>query len=337
MNCPSISIIIPTYNVAPYIRKCLESIAAQIYKGPIECLIIDDCGTDNSILIAEEFIKDYNSINHKSSTINFKIIHREKNGGLSAARNTGIREAKGDYIAFLDSDDFVTPDAYSKLLDAFGNEKDLAFTEGLIYKYENGQASVFVKDWDTKQAIYIEPQEFCINKILQKTSHPAWNKLFRSDVIKEIMFREGKKNEDTLYMYDLSKVIEGRGLVCKVIPEYIYYYRMRDDGICRSDPRLFDRDIFENLLTISIECKDSHPELSEKLYSMYVCMLFEFLNATISVKKLDLHYTYAKEKYQRVPFTRICRSFNKQQSGRALFAWFAPELWKAWLRFRIKS
>ena len=80
----NISIIIPTYNVQDYIAKCLESIATQTYTDGVECLVIDDCGTDNSIAIAEQFIANY------SGPISFQIIHHEQNKGVSAARNTGI-------------------------------------------------------------------------------------------------------------------------------------------------------------------------------------------------------------------------------------------------------
>ena len=93
-----VSIIIPIYNVAPYIKRCLQSVADQTYKD-IECILIDDCGSDNSINLAKEFIYDY------KGNILFTILHHEENKGLSAARNTGLRYAKGEYVYFLDSDD----------------------------------------------------------------------------------------------------------------------------------------------------------------------------------------------------------------------------------------
>ena len=91
-----VSIIIPTYNVESYIKECLDSVAAQTYCGAMECVIVDDCGKDGSIEIAKEFIANY------YGDIDFRIIHRKKNGGLSAARNSGIEEVSGDYIFFLD-------------------------------------------------------------------------------------------------------------------------------------------------------------------------------------------------------------------------------------------
>ena len=93
-----ISIIIPVYNVENFIRRCLESVANQVYPN-IEVILIDDASPDKSIDIAKEFINTY-----KYSNI-FKIIIHEQNRGLSAARNTGIKNSTGDYLYFLDSDD----------------------------------------------------------------------------------------------------------------------------------------------------------------------------------------------------------------------------------------
>ena len=104
-----ISIVVPVYNVEAYIEDCLKSVAAQTYKGEIECIIINDCTPDNSCAVIEHFVKEYNG------PIEFKLLHHTVNRGLSAARNTGIDVATGDYIYFLDSDDEITPDCLEHL------------------------------------------------------------------------------------------------------------------------------------------------------------------------------------------------------------------------------
>lgn len=93
-SCVLVSIIIPVYNVAPYIEDCLRSVMRQTYAGPMECLIVDDCGTDESIHIAERLITEYNG------PIHFDILHHNHNRGLSAARNTGIENAVGGGISY---------------------------------------------------------------------------------------------------------------------------------------------------------------------------------------------------------------------------------------------
>lgn len=121
-----VSIIIPTYNVAPYIIECLESVASQTYQGVIECIVVDDCGTDESIPLAQEFIDSYNG------NIKFRICHREKNGGLSAARNSGLFEAKGEFVYFLDSDDYITPNCIESLVEVAKHFPKVEIVQGGI-------------------------------------------------------------------------------------------------------------------------------------------------------------------------------------------------------------
>ena len=97
-----VSIIIPVFKAKDFIIDCLKAVSSQTFTGSIECLLIDDCGGDNSIVLAEEYIAscDYN--------IDFVVLRQEYNQGPSAARNRGIREAKGEYVFFLDADDVIS-------------------------------------------------------------------------------------------------------------------------------------------------------------------------------------------------------------------------------------
>ena len=106
-----VSIIIPIYNVEPYILECLESVANQTIADKLECILVDDCGTDNSVSVAESFLKSY------SGGIHFELLHHQKNGGLSAARNTGVHAAHGEYLYFLDSDDMIIPRCMERLVE----------------------------------------------------------------------------------------------------------------------------------------------------------------------------------------------------------------------------
>ena len=102
-----VSIIIPVYNVAPYIIRCLDSIYNQSYPN-LEVIIIDDCGTDNSMAIIDSYLtSDQHDIT--------RIIHHHKNQGLSIARNTGINNANGEYLYFIDSDDYITSNCIKTL------------------------------------------------------------------------------------------------------------------------------------------------------------------------------------------------------------------------------
>ena len=112
-----LSVIVPFYHVEGYIEACLSR-AAQLDAGECEVLLVDDCGTDGSSAIAERFAREY---------ANFRVIRREKNGGLSAARNTGLAQARGEYVYFLDSDDLPQPqELYALACSAHERELDVA-------------------------------------------------------------------------------------------------------------------------------------------------------------------------------------------------------------------
>lgn len=233
----NISIIIPTYNVAPYIRKCLESVAAQTFTGSMECLIVDDCGSDNSIQLAEEFIIEY------SGPIDFQIIHHEYNKGLSAARNTGIRNATGDYLYFLDSDDWIYPNCievmYKKVMEYpdvqcvfAGADVDegyefMDYTKKVLPKYANNPQWI-------KSAM--------LNGFF--LSMTAWNRLIRRDMIlkNKAFFVEGIIHEDEVWNVLLSHYIHCAGFcLCNT-----YYYRLRKTGIIGSSMDSSNRSEFES-------------------------------------------------------------------------------------------
>ena len=104
-----ISIIVPIYNVEPYIERCLRSVMIQTYSN-IECILVDDCTLDNSMKICDCLLGNY------IGPIEFKVLHHDHNRGLSAARNTGTDAATGEYIFYLDSDDEITPDSISLMV-----------------------------------------------------------------------------------------------------------------------------------------------------------------------------------------------------------------------------
>ena len=158
-----VSIIIPVYNVEQYIGNCLRSVMRQTYKGPMECLIIDDCGTDDSIAIAEGVIREYNdnaNVNLNANLdlevnatldfiggggIRFEILHHERNRGLSAARNTGTEAATGDYILYIDSAQSETYRHAAKIIKNTLSFKDapfrymLLYTTGILSKFRIGR------------------------------------------------------------------------------------------------------------------------------------------------------------------------------------------------------
>ena len=212
-----VSIIIPIYNVQNYIIECLKSVSMQTYTGKMECLLIDDCGTDNSIKISNEFISFY------KGNISFHIIHHKENRGLSASRNTGINAAKGKYIFFLDSDDWLYPECIKSLVNAIETEEDIDYAIG-NYNYDSKTIFPPLK---LETGIYK-------NNILElytqeKFYMMAWNKLYKTSFIKKhsLTFKERLLHEDELWSFCCACHTHK----IAVINKETLYYRIREGSI----------------------------------------------------------------------------------------------------------
>ena len=168
MYNPKISIIVPVYNVSQYITKCLDSIYGQTYKN-IELILVDDCGSDDSMTIVQDYLASHVSIDAH-------IISHKKNRGLSAGRNSGMEKASGEYVYFLDSDDYITSDCIEALVKPLNNKKyDVVVGD---YQYSNGE----------KSDLKLHNEELSGQQILDSYANGlwyvmAWNKLCRKDFL----------------------------------------------------------------------------------------------------------------------------------------------------------
>ena len=189
------------YVCAPISSATVSSVAAQTYTGDMECILVDDCGTDNSMQIVREWIKRY------CGPIHFQLTGHQTNRGLSAARNTGIVVAQGDYIFFLDSDDAITPDCIDTLILIAEKYPEAEFVQGNTVR---GTGNVM-----HSSRYRCEVPEYCADKdqlialILSKTLICAWNKLIKRSFLidKQVFFAEGLLHEDLLWSYNLAKKV----------------------------------------------------------------------------------------------------------------------------------
>lgn len=209
-----ISVIIPIYNVKDYVLGCLQSVANQTKKNGIECILVDDHGTDNSMEIAEEFVSLYNGI------IDFRIYHHDKNKGLSAARNSGIREANGKYLYFLDSDDTIYPNCLNIMFDA-AEKYDADLVQG-SYASDVPYVEQFSKQ---SLPLFSDNHPFIKKTLLNYDVNPvmAQNRLVKKSIIvkNNLFFKEGIIHEDQYWTFFLAKVINR---ICFIKGE-TYYYR----------------------------------------------------------------------------------------------------------------
>lgn len=218
-----ISIVIPLYNVEKYIKECLHSILEQSNCANIQAIIIDDGSQDDSALFALEYVKKYPTI--------FEYYKKE-NGGLSDARNFGVNFAKGDYLMFLDSDDYLKKDACQII----ANIIDSTNADLILFNYiqfdENNQGIVMMID---------EPCGFINKKQYLLCPPTAWNKVIKTKMYKEnhVLFPEGLWYEDRATTGSYVNYVES----IYYVNEPLYYYRQRISSIMNQkqySPKMMD-------------------------------------------------------------------------------------------------
>lgn len=222
----SVSIIVPVYNVSKYIVRCLDSVSNQTYKGTIECILVDDCGSDNSLGVCEEYVKNYRG------QIKYKIVRREKNGGLSAARNSGIKVAKGDYLYFLDSDDEIPCNAMELLAAEVEKHPGIDVVMGFMEdekKSDYYDISCFKDHQFTDDYLWIQYNSLKIGKNIPVN---ACNKLIKHQFILDnnLYFMEKIIHEDNQWFFFVIKNVRLWAFVFS--PTYIRYYN--DGSIMRT-------------------------------------------------------------------------------------------------------
>ena len=208
-----LSIIVPVYNVQDYLGKCLDSILCQI-TDEIECILIDDGSTDNSGKICDEYNEKYSSI---------ITIHKE-NGGLSSARNEGLKYAKGKYITFIDSDDRIAENSMQEIIKwSKESETDLCFMQTIKF-YPNGETEDLGEKIRRRDFLDKEKEKIC--KILsKKPKYPgsAWGKLYKRGFLEKdgLVFPNDKRySEDLGFVRDC--IINAKTIEALDVPFYEY-------------------------------------------------------------------------------------------------------------------
>lgn len=245
-----VSIIIPVFNVEPYIEKCLLSVVNQTYNN-IEVLLIDDCGTDNSVAVAENFIR--NLTDQKT----FKLIYHEHNRGLSAARNTGIAHATGEYIYFLDSDDELIESCIEKLVSAAQIYKP----DFLVADYKTSGASRLYPPLNLDEGI-IDSNEIILRSYISRDWYMmAVNKLMKSVFILEndLYFKEGIVHEDDLWSF----MVACKANSLYVLKDKTYIYVIRKGSITQS-PTLHNLESRAKIISGMVHFVKGNLELAER-------------------------------------------------------------------------
>ena len=231
-----ISVIIPIYNVEKYLKRCIESVIKQTYSD-LEIILVDDGSQDGCAKICDEYKKKDERI----------IVIHKKNGGLSDARNVGLKVATGEIISYIDSDDYLDLDMYEKMIKAMEEKNADIVVCGTNIDYEDGHTKVKCekeeKSFNREEAL-IELNSF------KSFDMAVWNKLYKREVVDKIEFPVGKKSEDYFVMYQYF----ARAKKVVIINQAKYHYFQRSNSISRG----------KNVTHDYIEGSKSQKEFFEK-------------------------------------------------------------------------
>lgn len=317
-----ISIIVPIYNVEKYLKRCVESLLNQDYRD-IEIILVDDGSPDNSGKICEEYAKSDSRI---------KVIHK-KNGGLSDARNTGVQEAEGDYILFVDADDTLNKSACKELVEIICkyNADIVCFNLNLIDEEVNKKIKGKYFNYDDNfQCIKMTYIDTIKNNILRKfIRYEAPSKIYKKEIVEKIKFPIGVFAEDFAVFYKFLK--EAQNII--YYNRNLYNYYQRSSSIMGKKSEKLYIDVYNAEKEYYKEVKELNigSELLKKAENNFFKTLVKTLakinknsnaDLIINLEKdfgqinykyltLDMKCIYLIFKYNRTLFSKIMRLFKK--------------------------
>lgn len=310
-----VSVIVPIYNVEDYLKECITSLVNQTYKH-LEILLIDDGSTDNSGKMADKIA---------GSDDRIKVIH-QKNGGLSAARNTGIENCKGDYICFVDSDDYVKKSYVEELLNAcIENKTDMAIC--MFFGVQNGKELFSESDGSSE---IITPKQACM-RTLDNPYIVSWNKIYKRDIFDDIRFPEGRLHEDVATTYKCywksNRIV--------VINKELYGYRVNDSGIMRTKYSSKRYDELKAVREAINFFSDKDEDVCKKYYLMFFIRSISHLRRTAMNPQLKKEY-YKKLQKDAINIADVYKNKygNSMKLRRLIFGIYHPSLYKQIMKLR---
>lgn len=281
---PLISVIVPIYNVEKYLARCVDSIVNQTYKN-LEIILIDDGSPDRCPQMCDDYAE-------KESRI--KVVHK-KNGGLSDARNAGMAVATGEYISFIDSDDYVSDDFFECLLDVMNKENSDIVECSVVKFYEDNRFDEFSDDLSVKT---YDTQDAMSALIAENPFHQhVWNKLYKTELVKDIPYAVGKLNEDEFWTYQVF----GRANKVSKLNKTMYYYFQRNSSIMGVGYNIRRLDALEGKANRQKYIENNFPDLSmQAKIDLYGSCMFayqsvlKFMSGADKKKALELIRKYRK-------------------------------------------
>lgn len=259
---PLVSVIVPIYNVEKYLNQCINSIINQTYKN-LEIILVNDGSTDSSL----EICYSYNDERI--------IILDKKNGGLSSARNIGLDNATGEYIYFLDSDDWISEECIEDLVILIKKEK----VDIVQCNFEKVYNEDYQKIDDKEESITIYNNLEFLENMQTEEYFVVWNKLYKSTLWNNIRFPEGKIHEDVFTTYKIAYQTNTIAVFTKIL----VFYRQRPNSIMSSMYTINRLDLLEAL--------EEKIEFMKKVNNkLYVLSLIDYSHTLINLYQLHLEF-----------------------------------------------
>ena len=291
MSTPLVTISIPIYNCENHLINCLQSVVNQEYKN-IEIQLVDDLGNDNSMQLAEDFVL-------KHPDFNFKILQNEKNSGLSVVRNVGINNAEGKYIFFLDSDDEITPDCISNMVEIAEREQvEMVCGNVKTIRLESKEEIKAFRLQNTKEKTTGNTEIF-ESFIQGKFPVPSWNKLILLDFLKKnkLYFKEGLFAQDSLQSFETALVLN----TVFFLKDDTYIYYLHQDSVIHNRKKKH----FDNWITIATEFEKHYQnEQNSKRRKQILGYLIDYKDLTLlmnwKAQKNEQLWKYSYDAYKKL-------------------------------------
>ncbi len=289
MSTPLITVIVPVYNIEKYLERCVRSIQSQTYTN-LEILLVDDGSTDSSGEICDTLAREDARI---------CVIHKE-NGGSSSARNMGIARARGKYLGFVDSDDYITADMYELLYRGITSFDAQIAQAGRDEIDESGKKLPNICE-PPEEKVFIEAQDFLKEMLLHRGDCSFCTKLVKKDLFETGMFPEGELNEDFHLMVQLMERVKG----VVSLPEQTYHVFYRVGSNTRKESKEhFSRVFGDNVNNADMAEKlvaESFPQLQDIAFRFGMFQRLDYL----------LHIPVGQMNRENVQYADICRHVRK--------------------------
>lgn len=306
---PLISVIVPVYNVEHYLARCIDSILNQDYPN-LEVILVDDGSTDSSWEICQKYKNNDKRI----------IIKQQVNAGSSVARNTGLTLAKGSFIAFVDSDDYITKEMLSTMV-SYAIRNNLEVVECSFAK----SSEPFNSKTSEDSGNLIETREEAMERLIKEKNWSVWRRIYRTEVLKGLTFIPGKIHQDVFFTIDVIDKIDRQGY----IPSPLYIYNTENESITRSAYNLKKLDAKDAPYYLVQKTQSYNDKVKTLANNYLIKVLLSHYDRLFSHSYLDKDFSHRKLIKKEIT-TQLATKY-KINSTFAVLAKFLPIWLYGWI------